>query len=170
MFLYLLFVYTSVKDIHKRNGQNKNVSDSEKLLIFLASVLILICLFTPFRFGGGSFFNQRFPWVIFLIMLPLFKIPETVFWKQFGSKIIVGVVSFYFAFNTVILWQQSSEVEKYLSGLRVQIPKGSFVMTYKPAMTAKWPLVDILTHAASYYGIFKGCVDEITKRNFIIFP
>jgi hypothetical protein len=31
-------------------------------------------------------------------------------------------------------------------------------MTYRPEV-AKWPRVDVLLHAASYYGIFKGCVD-----------
>ncbi|MDL1979996.1 MAG: hypothetical protein LWX02_00700 [Deltaproteobacteria bacterium] len=158
MFLYLLFTYSSVKDIYKRNRQNKAVPDSEKFLLFLSSALILIYLFAPFRFGGGSFFNQRFPWVIFLIILPLFKIPEGTFWKRFGSKIIVGAVSFFFVFNAVTLWQQSSKVEKFLSGLHAELPKGAFIMTYK-AIKPERPKVDILLHAASYYGIFKKCVN-----------
>jgi len=160
MFLYFLFTYSSVKDIYKKYGQNKQLPESEKILLFLASILILIYLFTPFRFGGGCFFNQRFPWVILLIILPLFQIPETVFWKRFGQTIIVGTVSFFFAFNTVALWQQSRKVEKFLSGLNTGLPKGAYVMTYqKRDPKAGWPRVDVLMHAASYYGIIKGCVD-----------
>ncbi|MBW2167412.1 MAG: hypothetical protein JRG74_15395 [Deltaproteobacteria bacterium] len=158
MFLYLLFTYSSVKDIYKRNRQNKNVLDSEKLLLSLSSALILIYLFAPFRFGGGDGFNQRFPWVIFLIILPLFKIPEGTFWKRFGSKIIVGAVSFFFAFNAVTLWQQSSKVEKFLSGLHAELPKGAFIMTYRVKKPVRHR-VDVLLHAASYYGIFKKCVN-----------
>lgn len=158
IFLYLLFTYSSVKDIYKRNRQNKNVLDSEKLLLSLSSALILIYLFAPFRFGGGGCFNQRFPWVIFLIILPLFKIPEGTFWKQFGSKIIVGAVSFFFAFNAVTLWQQSSKVEKFLSGLHAELPKGAFIMTYRVKKPVRHR-VDVLLHAASYYGIFKKNVN-----------
>jgi len=33
MFLYLLFTYSSVKNIYKRNRQNKAVPDSEKFLL-----------------------------------------------------------------------------------------------------------------------------------------
>ena len=35
MFLYLLFTYSSVKDIYKRNRQNKAVPDSEKFLLII---------------------------------------------------------------------------------------------------------------------------------------
>ena len=101
-----------------------------------------------------------FPWVILLIILPLFQIPETVFWKRFGPKILVGTVCFFFAFNTVILWQQSRKVEKYLSGLNAGLPKGAYVMTYKKIDSkAGWPRVDVIMHAASYYGILRNCVD-----------
>ena len=160
MFLYFLFSYSSAKDIYKKNRQNKIVPDSEKILLFLLSILILIYLFTPFRFGGGCFFNERFPWLILLIIVPLFQIPDTIFWKRFGQKIIVGTVSFFFAFNTVVIWQQSRNVEKFLSGLNASLPKGAYVMTYKKIDSkAVWPRVDVLMHAASYYGIINGCVD-----------
>ncbi len=160
IILFILFMYVSLKDIYNRNKQGKNIPDSERCLLFMASVLILIYLFMPFRFGGGTFFNERFPWVIVLIMLPLLQIPETVFWKQFGPKILVGTVCFFFAFNTVIFWQQSRKVEKYLSGLNTNLPKGAYVMTYKKIdPKTGWPRIDVLMHTASYYGIFKGWVD-----------
>ncbi|RZB37653.1 MAG: hypothetical protein SRB2_00755 [Desulfobacteraceae bacterium Eth-SRB2] len=160
MFLYFFFTYSSVTNIYKKNTQNKNIKDSEKNLLFLALILILIYLFAPFRFGGGCFFNQRFPWIILLIILPLFQIPETAFWKRFGQRIIVGTVCFFFVFNTVVLWQQSKNVEKFLSGLNAELPKGAYLMTYKKIdLQAAWPRIDVLMHAASYYGIIKGCVD-----------
>jgi hypothetical protein len=40
----------------------------------------------------------------------------------------------------------------------VGLPKGVFVMTYKPK-DPQGTTVDILLHTASYYGIFRGCVD-----------
>ncbi len=160
MFLYLFFALSSVKNICYKNRRDRNIPDLEKILLFLTSILILIFLFAPFRFGGGSFFNERFPWVILLIMLPRFQIPDTVFWKRFGLKILTGTVCFFFAFNTVILWQQSKKVEKYLSGLNTSLPKGAYVMTYKRKdPKASWLRVDVLMHAASYYGILKGCVN-----------
>ncbi len=158
MFLIVLFGYLSLKDIFQKILQDINIPASEKPLICMALFLFLIYLLAPFRFGDGCFFNQRFPWVILLITLPLLRIPETFFWKRFGSIVIAGIAGLFFAFNAVILWQQSVKVEKFLSGLHAELPKGAFVMTYK-TRGPEWSRVDVLLHAASYYGIFRGCVD-----------
>ena len=158
MFLIVLFGHASIKDIWKRWSQSGDLPASEKTLIYLASVLIPIYLFAPFSFGDGAYFNQRFPWVILLIIVPLLRIPDTVFFRRFGQIAIAVVVTIFFAFNSAILWSQNLMVEKFLSGLNAGLPRGAFVMTYKPEV-AKWPRVDVLLHAASYYGIFKGCVD-----------
>jgi hypothetical protein len=74
---------------------------------------------------------------------------------------IVCAISLHFASNAIGLRQQGNQVKKYMSGLHVVIPKGAFVMTYKPHVKAEWsrPFVDVLMHGASYYGMFKGCVD-----------
>ena len=158
MFLFVLFGYMSIKDFFQRGLQAGNISPSEKVLICLSSFLILIYLSAPFRFGDGCYFNERFPWVILLITLPLLRIPETIFFKRFGTVVIAGIVSVFFAFNAIILWQQSTKVEKFLSGLHVGLHKGAYVMTYK-TKRSEWSRVDVLMHAASYYGIFRGCVD-----------
>ena len=51
-------------------------------------------------------------------------------------------------------------MKKFLSGLKADLPKSAYVMTYKKIDSkAGWPRVDVLIHAASYYGIFNGCVD-----------
>lgn len=156
MFLIVLFFYQSMKDYYIRR-RVVDIPSSEKSLICLASVLTLIYFSAPFDFGEGSFFNQRFPWVILLIVLPLLRIPDTVFFKRFGSIFIAGVAGLFFMFNAVILWQQSAKVEKFLSGLQADLPKGAFVMMYKT--DDERSRVDVLLHAASYYGILKGCVD-----------
>jgi len=156
MFLIVLFCYRSVKDYYIR-GRVADIPSSEKSIIFLASALTLIYLIAPFHYGDGSYFNQRFPWVILLIVLPLLRIPDTVFFKRFGSIAIAGVAGLFFMFNAVLLWQQSAKVEKFLSGLQADLPKGAFVMTYKT--DDERSRVDVLLHAASYYGILKGCVD-----------
>lgn len=158
MFMIVLFGLASIKDIRKRWSQTGDIPATEKTLVYLASVLISIYLLAPFSFGDGAYFNERFPWVILLIIVPLLRIPDTVFFKRFGSIAIAGVVTIFFAFNSAILWNQNLMVEKFLSGLNVGLPRGALVMTYKPGV-AKWPRVDVLLHAASYYGIFKGCVD-----------
>jgi hypothetical protein len=140
--------------------RQEKMPEFEKILLFLASLLMTIYLAAPFQFGGGGFFNERFPWVILITLLPICQFPETIFWKQFGQKMLIGAVSFFFAFNTVILWQQSRKVEQYLSGLAIDLPKGAYVMTYKKIdWNSDWPRVDVLMHSASYYGIIKGCVN-----------
>jgi hypothetical protein len=155
--LIVFLGYRSIRDF-KSNSQVGNVTNSEKTLIYLSLVLVSIYLFAPLSIGDGWYFNQRFPWVILLISLPLLRIPETIVFKRIVSIAIAGIVSMFFLFNTVILWQQSSKVEKFLNGLHVGLPKGAFVMTYKPKLP-EWTTVDILLHAASHYGIFIGCVD-----------
>ena len=158
IFLTVLFIYLSLKDFYQKRSQLENIGSPEKTIISLISILILVYLLAPFRFGEGCFFNQRFPWVILLTILPIIQIPETIFWKRFGSTVIAGVVTVFFVFNAIVLWQQSSKVEKFLAGLDVELTKGAFIMTYKDRKPDCSP-VDVLLHAVSYYGIFKRCVD-----------
>jgi len=158
LYLIILFYYLSMKDAFQRGSGIRNITPSQKSLIYLSSLLILIYLLVPWRVGEGCYFNERFPWVILLITLPLLRIPETIFFKRFGTVVIAGIVSVFFAFNAIILWQQSTKVEKFLSGLHVGLHKGAYVMTYK-TKRSEWSRVDVLMHAASYYGIFRGCVD-----------
>ena len=157
---FILSVYLLIRDPDEGWVKIRDISASDKVLICLSCFLLFIYFVTPFRFGGGDFFNQRFPWVILLILLPLLRINEKIVSKRFVSLSISFVVVLFFVFNTAILWQQSKKVEEFLSGLNADIPKGAYVMTYKKIdPKAGWPRIDALMHAASYYGIFKGCVD-----------
>ncbi|MBW1849195.1 MAG: hypothetical protein JRJ27_19170 [Deltaproteobacteria bacterium] len=157
---FILSVYSLIRDPNKGWVKISDISASDKVLIYLSLFLLFIYFITPFRFGGGDFFYQRFPWIVLLILLPLLRINEKVVSKRFVSLSISFVVVLFFVFNTAILWQQSKKVEEFLSGLNADIPKGAYVMTYKKIDSkVGMPRVDVLMHGASYYGIFKGCVD-----------
>jgi hypothetical protein len=157
---FIFSVYLLIRDSKKGWVKIRDISPSDKVLICLASFFLLIYFITPFRFGGGDFFNQRFPWVIFIILLPLLRINKKFFSERFVLVSISSVAIIFFVFNTAILWQQSNKVEEFLNGLNADIPKGAYVMTYKKIdPKAGMPRVDVLMHGASYYGIFKSCVD-----------
>jgi hypothetical protein len=156
--LIVFLAYYSGKDIYRRKVQSENLKSSEKVLLYLTLLLMIIYLFAPFGFGGGLYFNERLPWVILLIALPLLQMPEAAIFKRIISYAIMIIASTFLIFNAVILWQQNSKVEEFLSGLYMELPKGAFLMTYKPKDPQN-TTVDILLHAASYYGIFKGYVD-----------
>jgi len=157
---FILSIYSLTKDPDDGWVKIKDISASDKVLICLSLLLLLIYFITPFRFGGGDFFNQRFPWVILLILLPLLRINKKFFSGRFVLVSISSVAIIFFVFNTAILWQQSNKVEEFLNGLNADIPKGAYVMTYKKIdPKAGIPRVDILMHSASYYGIFSRCID-----------
>jgi len=157
---FILSIYLLIKDPDKGWLKIGDVSASDKVLIYLSFLLLLIYFATPFRFGGGDFFNQRFPWVIFIILLPLLQINKRFLSERFVLVSIASVAVIFLVFNAFIFLQQSSRVEKFLSGLNAGIPKGAYVMTYKTRdPEAGWPRIDALMHGASYYGIFNECID-----------
>jgi hypothetical protein len=157
---FILSIYSLIKDPEYGRLNIKNISVSDKVLIYLSSFLLLIYFVTPFRFGGGDFFNQRLPWLILIILLPLMRINKNFFSKQFILVSTTSVAVLFFGFNSVISWHQTSRMEKFMSGLNLEIPKGAYIMTFKKRdPKAGWPRVDVLMHAGSYYGIFKRCVN-----------
>jgi len=92
--------------------------------------------------------------------LPLLRIPEGIISERFVLITGTIIATLFFAYNATLLWQQNAKVEKFLSGLNAGLPKGAYVMTYKKIESkAGWPREYVLMHAASYYGIIKGCVD-----------
>ena len=139
---FILSVYLLIRDPNKGWVKIRDIKASDKVLICLSSFLLLIYLFTPFRFGGGDFFNQRFPWVVFIILLPLLRINKKFFSERFVMVSIVSVAILFFVFNAGMLWQQSYKVKKFLNGLKADLPKGAYVMTYKKIDPKKgWPRI-----------------------------
>jgi hypothetical protein len=52
---------------------------SDKFIPTLIAFLMLFCLLSTnnlFDIGSGIFFHLRFPWVILLVLLPVFKFSE----------------------------------------------------------------------------------------------
>lgn len=117
-----------------------------------ALVLFLIYFIFPFGFAGGAYFNQRFPWVILLLLLPLIRFPVSDIFMRSKSIIIICFAILIFMFNSAFMWKHSFLVEDYTIGLTVPIPKDSLIMGFKHAGmdTAR---ADILLHAISHYAL-----------------
>lgn len=153
MFLVIMFGYRPIKTLCQRWLKVRDITSAEKSLLCLACCLIFIYLFFH-----GLLFNQRFPWVIFLTLLPLLRPPETSFFGKSASTVVILTVTFFFIVNAGIMWQQNGKIKEFLNGLDAGLPKGAFIITYKNTGT-EWSRIGVLEHAASYYGIFQGCVD-----------
>lgn len=165
-----IYLYDKFKKFRDK-GIFSDLGSEEKFLLFFLVGLVLIYLFMPFSLGGeGSYFNQRFPWVIFLLTLPLLRLPsDNLNLNLTACSTFVVVAILFFIVNIVVMHKQSLEVEKFLQGTSVKIAKGSYLMFYREKYS-EWSRVDVLQHAASYYGMAKGCVDisnyEATTRLF----
>jgi hypothetical protein len=152
-FLYFLLLFV----LEKLHEKWSLVPAGEKALLYLLSALTMIYFLAPLHFGGGSFFNQRLPWVIFIVALPLLRIPRSSLLSRFSVSVAIASAGAIFAMNAFLMQEQSAKVDKYVSGMSAGLPKGAFIMTYKTK--EDWSRIDVLMHAASYYGILGGCVD-----------
>jgi hypothetical protein len=161
LFLYLrslsVFFHSSIKKRSAGSCWFSCFSTKEKFLVLLASAMICIYFLAPFRLGEGSYFNQRFPWVIFLITLPLLCVPEKVMSGRLCSVVFAGVAALFLVFNVVILWKQNVIIQDFMSAKNVPLPKGALIMLFKTKDSGR--SIDALMHASSHYGIIKGCVD-----------
>jgi hypothetical protein len=158
LFFFVVYLRYCLKEVVHGISEAGNISSAEKSLLLMTLALVVIYLAAPFRFGGGSYFNQRFPWVIFLIMLPLLRIPEEVMSRSFASVLVAGVASLSFAFNVGVMRQESARVADFLRGMDTNLPKHSLVMAYKTKFP-EWSGIDVLMHGSSYYCLKKGYVD-----------
>lgn len=157
IFFFILFAYESIKKIGSDYLNGYRIEITHKLLLGFVIIIFFIYIFAPSRWGVGSFFNQRFPWVIFLFSIPLLRIPNKKLLKKF-NVIIIAVICFLFLINSIIFCKESIKIENYLVGSKIEIPEGAFVMGYKKPKR-EWARVDVLLHAISYYGISKKFVN-----------
>jgi uncharacterized protein len=126
-------------------------------LFMVLGSLILIYLVAPFRLADGSFFNERFPWVIFLLSLPLLDTSETPA-RPGSDRLIVAVSCLFLVSNAYFLGQQSSKVEDFVGGLTLRLPKGALIAMYH-AEAPSMQSVDPLLHASSYFCLANKHVD-----------
>lgn len=157
MFVMLVGGYLALKDVLRRSKSGE-ITHSEKVLFLMVGALTIIYFVAPFRLGDGSYFNERFPWVIFLLSIPLLKNHPKAS-KRFTSLFLAGIAFAYFIFNSLVLWGQSSQVASFVKGIDAGCSRGDLVMSYKRVDSCGWAKVDVLFHAASYYGIFRECID-----------
>ena len=128
-----------------------------KAILFLMSIFSTIYLLAPSSFGGGGFFNSRIPWVIFLLILPIFADLRVDAIKVVNLAIMVAAIFSLFT-NVAILNYENKRLSIFLSGLNFGCSTGDSIILYKPKPDS-WPIIDTLLHAPSYYGIFNGCVN-----------
>lgn len=169
MFLVTLFGLTALKEAWERSRRGERATQSEETLFTLAAALTAVYFLAPFRFGDGGFFNQRFPWVVLLVLLPLLKVPDTAFYRRFGTALVAGCAWLSLGMNAVVLREESARVERFVAGLgHTGFSAGSCVLTYKtkeplPRFWEKHTIeskaVDPLLHACGYYALARRCVD-----------
>jgi hypothetical protein len=158
LFFFSVYLYGFAKGLLQRRTSLRELPWQDKFLLIFFIILVSIYFLAPFSIGEGSFFNQRFPWVIFLITLPLLRSPEQILTKRTCLFASIGIALFSLGVNAKILRIKSAVVKNFLSGLQVSIPSGAFIMLYK-GEDSDGSRVDVLMHASSYYAISKNCVD-----------
>lgn len=149
MFLILKEGWKDFSNTPKRTEQ--------KFILILISILATIYCLAPSSFGGGGFFNSRIPWVILILLLPLFsdviKKPNIVI-----DFCIIAAAIFSLAINIIIIKNETKNILTFVSGLNFGCSKGDSIMLYKTRQQL-WPKIDTILHSPSYYGISNGCVD-----------
>jgi hypothetical protein len=164
------YIYQRSKKIFRGELRTRDIAQYEKTLIPLVMLFLLIYLLAPNGIAGhGSFFNERLPWIVLIMALPLLRFPEKSFFRKFEIFFVIFVVVISFVFNTVVLYGESGKVETFLRGKEANFREGAIVMTYKRSKTPSAE-VDVLVHAISYYGIEKKLVNlgnfEAERKTF----
>jgi hypothetical protein len=158
MAIVIIFLYSSVKETWQTYRNGHSISTSEQIFIIMIAVFSFIYLVAPSIIGEGSYFNQRMPWVILIIMLPFLRTPQTMIFQRYFPPVIASLVAVFFILNAILLWQENVKIATFLGGLRADIPKGAPVLAFIPKHPV-YAQVDVMLHAASYYGIYKGSID-----------
>ena len=153
ILIVTFFLLAKFSIMHYRKAGDLSVPD--RYISGIIIMLLLIYFAAPFHFGGGSFFNERFPWVISLLSLPLFGASDAATCKHAG-RLIVSVSFLFTLANSYILGMESVRIKNFVGSSSIELPKGSQVMMYKVGGPAK---VDVLLHAVSYFCVANKYVD-----------
>jgi hypothetical protein len=149
--LLMGFVLFSLRSRIKR--KNAPLKNDERILFLFSGILTIIYILAPFRLGEGSYFNDRFPWVILLLISPAIITESAIL-----SRLLVSAACLSLFINGYVFNIESNKVDTFMSGIKSACGPGDFIMTYKH-LEGSWPRVDVIRHAASHYGTLKGCVD-----------
>jgi len=138
-----------------RAGQQ--LESSESYLLVVSGTFFIIYLAAPNGFAGGSFFNERLPWVILALALPILAaVPQanSPRWQRF----LIGQACLFFLVNSWVLWSQGRAVQHFLASLAAPLPRGSCVALYRGTGTGGGP-VDPLLHALAHHCLSGHYVD-----------
>lgn len=159
-FLLLVSIYSSVKEIFFKFRHKLEIKDLQiqKTFFFLISSLTLIYFISPSGIGETDTFNQRIPIIIFIFIVPLIRFPKYLFLKIDINKFILTFIFLFFICNSIGVFIENHKIDYYLSGLKVDIPKNAFIISYKKDKP-QYTRIDSLLHASGYYAINKYCID-----------
>lgn len=146
LLLGILLVLAKLRMSRWRAGER--LAPPERYLLVLAGAIFFVYLAAPNGFAGGSFFNERLPWVILALVLPvLAAVPQAS--SPGWRRLLIAQACLFFLVNTHVLWTQGRGVERFVSSLAVPLPQGSCVALYRSGQPEQLP-VDPLLHALGY--------------------
>jgi hypothetical protein len=154
----VVMLYAMIRTPLTHQSDIERNRDARRCIIMTVLAVTVIYFMAPNDFAGGSLFNQRLPWVILLLLLPLLTVPVTGFISRHQGLVFPCLALLFLVVNGFVLHGESLRVEEYLAGMKVAIPKGSWIASYKYP-DSSWSRIDPLLHTASYYGIEKGCIN-----------
>lgn len=161
MVLYWSRVWFSAKEAFRRWRTGEEFEWGERFLWGFVGALLAVYTLLPydlFGIGNSGMFNQRLPWVVALVSLPLLESPAGRVGLRRRVAPFAAVCGILFLCNSWVLAGESRKVSEYTRGIAADLPRGSVIVGYKPARPAG-SRVDPLLHAVSYYGLALGCLD-----------
>lgn len=157
--VFILMLATSGRRSGRLPAAGTAPPGAERPLVVFASALLLVYFVAPNEFGGGDLFNSRLPWVIFLVLLPVLRMPDLDGFRKRGYLFVGIVVAAHFALNAATLFGQSGMVTAFTKGLEADAwPRGSHIMSYMKR-TPRGTRVNVLRHASAHYAMAMECVD-----------
>lgn len=143
LVLYLLLRFQGKRDL----------SDANKVFYCFCAVLVIIDVCAPSSFGGGSFFNERMPQMIFLGIIPVVADRGRA-WdsNRWGLYLLPALAIICFAVNVYVYREKAAVVKKYMSLQNASMEKKSVIMSYRKYGGGR-SRVDVLAHAISYYAL-----------------
>lgn len=119
----------------------------------LVATLVVVYFAAPRRFGGGSLFNERLPWMILLLALPLLGEPARPRWRGIYAAAVATVAAGSLWLNASLLCPLAERVEQFTRGIAAGVPRGATLVAARFDDPRPWPRFDPLLNAAAHYGL-----------------
>ncbi|MFO8066893.1 MAG: hypothetical protein R6U11_04850 [Bacteroidales bacterium] len=156
-FIYIFFLTLYSYYNHKYHSSTNSLYLISKPFFLVPAFLVFIYFIFPFNFGGGAYFNQRIPWVVLLLILPL-MVNLNIFRAHNRIAIYIFLVIMVSLFNFIDLRSNALTVANYTKGLHIHIPENSLILGFKQHGMDN-SRVDILMHATAHYALKHQAID-----------